>query len=154
MNDIKNIMVIRPNHVSFTITDINEWIDIFTNGFGFQLASPASPRDPKAIALVTGVTGAEVLVAFIDAPKLRIELVQYISPLEKKCSDLAPCDSGFSHLALDVLDFEDAVQIASSYGLRAVGGTHVIDTGPNKGRRVIYLQHKDGVTIELIENVE
>ena len=146
------INVTRPNHVSFTVSDIDEWTRIFVDGFGFKIASAKSPRDPQAIQTVTGVTSAEILVAFIDAPELRIELVQYLLPSTKLTSELRPCDSGFSHLAFDVSNFDQAVDVASSLGLTPVGGVYAIDTGPNKGRRVIYVQHKDGVTIELMES--
>lgn len=40
---------------------------------------------------------------------------------------------------------------AADYGLQPVGEIVTIDQGPNQGRKVVYLQSTDGLSIEFIE---
>ena len=54
--------ILRTNHTSFTVSDLDQTIDFFCDGLGFELLSRA-PRDPKIIQQVTGVAGAEMEIA-------------------------------------------------------------------------------------------
>ena len=58
-----------------------------------------------------------------------------------------------SHIALDVEDVSAAVDAAIEHRMIAVGEIVMIDGGPNRGARVVYLQNADGLTVELIQKV-
>ena len=138
------------NHTSFTVSDHDRTVEFFTRGLGFELLSKA-PRDRQAIEHITGVPGADIMVAFVQGPGHRIELIEYLSPDERQAKALRPCDTGFAHVAFDVDDIDAAISAAREYDVKPINGPWVIDKGPNTGRRVAYLRTWDGITIELIE---
>ena len=94
-------LVTGVNHTSFTVYDLERILAFLTEGLGFPLLSK-SARDPVSIAKITGVKGADVVVAFVQAPGHRIELFHYLTPNDRRRHDIRPCDQGFSHLAFDV----------------------------------------------------
>ena len=41
--------ILRTNHTSFTVSDIDRTIAFFRDALGFSVVSPKAPRDQKAI---------------------------------------------------------------------------------------------------------
>ncbi len=142
--------VLAVNHTSFTVSDIDRTIGFFRDGLGFSVTSKAR-RNVAIIEQVTGVDGADIIVAFVQAPGHRIELIQYLAPAARGKVEARPCDTGFAHIAFDVDDVDAAVAAAARFDVKPVNPPARIDQGPNKGRQVVYLRDPDGVTIEFIE---
>ena len=143
------------NHTSFTVADLDAAVAFFTEGLGFDLLSKA-PRDPKAIRHITAVADADIMVAYLQAPGHRLELIEYLAPAEKGRNTARPCDTGFAHLAFDVSDMDSALAAAEAHGVLPLNPPYVIDQGPNAGRQVVYLHSDNGMALEFIEvgNVE
>ena len=146
----KDFKVLRTNHTSFTVSDLDNMIGFFCDGLGFELLSRA-PRDPQIIEKVTGVDGAKLEIAFVQGPGHRIELIQYLGPPDRKRIESRPCDTGFAHVAYDVDNIEAAIITARNYTFEPLGDPITIDKGPNTGSRVVYLRNHDGISIEFIE---
>ena len=72
MSDFK---VLRTNHTSFTVSDLDRIIGFFCDGLGFELLD-RSPRDPKIVQQISGVDGADMETAYIQGPQHRLELIQ------------------------------------------------------------------------------
>ncbi len=144
------VRIVGTNHTSFTVRDLDRAIALFVDGLGFELLSRA-PRDPTAIERITGIPGARVTIAFVQGPAHRVELVAYDAPADKAYAAPRACDTGFSHLALDVDDMDAALSVAAEHGLSAIGEVYVIDQGPNAGRRVGYFRDDNGLTLEFLE---
>ena len=142
--------VLATNHTSFTVSDLDRTLGFFRDALGFEVTSKAG-RDPAAITHITGVPGADVLIAYVRGPGHSLELIQYLAPAERARYEPRPCDIGFTHVAYDVDDIEAAIAAAEPHEVRPIGPPRVIDKGPNKGARVAYLRDPDGITIEFIE---
>ena len=142
--------VLRTNHTSFTVSDLDRTCGFFVNTLGFEVVSRA-PRDPALIREITGVADADIEVAYVQGPGHRLELIQYLAPTVRKRIEAQPCDTGFAHLAFDVTDVDAAIAASQVYGFRPINSPTPIDKGPNSGSRVVYLRDPDGVTIEYIE---
>lgn len=142
--------VLRTNHTSFTVSDLDRTCGFFTDALGFEVISRA-PRDPSVIREITGVEGADIEVAYVQGPGHRLELIQYLAPDDRHPVLSRPCDTGFAHLAYDVTDVDAAIAASQVYGFRPINPPVPIDKGPNAGSRVVYLRDQDGVTIEYIE---
>ena len=142
--------VLRTNHTSFTVSDLDRACAFFEDALGFEVISKA-PRDPSLIRRITGVDGAEMMVAYVQGPGHRLELIQYLAPDDRGRVEARPCDTGFAHLAFDVTDVDAAIAASQVYGFRPINPPTPIDKGPNAGSRVVYLRDPDGVTIEYIE---
>ena len=143
--------VLSTNHTSFTVSDLDRTVAFFTDALGFELLSKA-PWDPQAIENITGVKDGDVVIAYIQGPGHRLELIEYIGPDDRGSVFPSPCDVGFAHVAYDVDDIDAAVAAAARHDVRVIKDIHTIDAGPNTGRRVVYLRDPDGITVEFIEN--
>ena len=93
--------VLATNHTSFTVSDLDRSLAYFCDVLGFELLN-RGPRDPAFIERVVAIAGADIEVAYIQAPGHRLELIEYRAPDGRKRVDSRPCDAGFAHLALDV----------------------------------------------------
>ena len=62
-----------------------------------------------------------------------------------------PCDVGFAHIAFDVDDMDAAIAAAAAHGVHPINRTAVIDAGPNRGGKAVYMRDPDGITIEFIQ---
>ena len=142
--------VLGTNHTSFTVSDLERSIGFWRDCLGCELISKA-PRDPQLVARITGVAGAEMMVAFLKAPGHTVELIEYRAPPDKGAVEARPCDTGFAHIAFNVDDAVAAVAAVERHGVKALSPPVTIDQGPNKGRRVVYLRDWDGITFEFIE---
>lgn len=142
--------VLRTNHTSFTVSDLERTVGFFRDCLGFEVTSKA-PRDPALIQSITGIDGADLMIAYVRGPDHSLELIQYHGPADRGRVESRPCDVGFAHLAYDVDDIDAAIAAAAAHDVRPIGQVTVIDKGPNAGGRVAYLRDPDGVTIEFIE---
>jgi len=138
------------NHTSFTVSSVDRTLAFFRDCLGFEVTSKA-PRDPKLVSRITGVEGAEVMIAFVRGPGHTIELIEYTAPAGRGRVVPRPCDTGFSHIALNVDDVDAAVAAAQAHGVKPISPPVAIDQGPNKGRKVVYLRDADGIAFEFIE---
>ena len=150
---MSGFQILRTNHTSFTVSDLDRTCGFFVDALGFEVISRA-PRDPAIIRDITGVEGADIEVAYVQGPGHRLELIQYLAPVERRKIEAHPCDTGFAHLAFDVTDIDAAIAASQVYGFRPINSPTPIDKGPNAGSRVVYLRDPDGVTIEYIEKDE
>jgi catechol 2,3-dioxygenase-like lactoylglutathione lyase family enzyme len=142
--------VLRTGHTSFTVSDLDRSIAFYRDALDFEVISKA-PRDPKIIEQITGIAGADLMIAYIQSPGHQIELIQYLGPKDRGSVRPRPCDVGFAHVAFDVEDIDAAIAAAEAHDVRPLGPTAAIDQGPNKGARVAYLRDPDGICIEFIQ---
>src|SRR5688572_408863 len=142
--------VLGTNHTSFTVSNLDRTVGFFRDCLGFEVMSKA-PRDPALVSRITGVEGADMMIAFLKAPGHTLELIEYRAPAVKGKVAARPCDTGFAHVAFNVDDAAAAVAAAERYGVKPIAPPVTIDQGPNKGRKVVYVRDWDGVTIEFIE---
>jgi len=102
---------------------------------------------------ITGVPGAELNLAVLKTPSgHKIELLEYVAPAERKRRvDLRPCDVGSVHVALIVDDLETILSAIQASGWKAAGKPQTLQSGPNAGKRVVYVRDPDGTIIEFMQ---
>ncbi len=147
---MSSFKVLRTNHTSFTVSNLDRSLTFFRETLGFEVTSKA-PRDPELIKQVTGVAGAAVMIAYVQGPGHQIELIEYLGPEGRGIVKPRPCDVGFAHVAFDVDDIEAAIAAAAAHHVKPINAPLTIDQGPNKGGKVAYLRDPDGITIEFIQ---
>lgn len=138
------------NHTAFVVRDLDRTIGFFRDLLGFELISRA-PRDGTIIGAMTDLAGVDIEIAHLDGFGHRIELILYKAPADRGGDMPRIVQDGSGHVALDVDDPAAAVEAAAAFGLRPVGDIVTIDAGPNKGRKVVYLQSEDGLSVEFIQ---
>ena len=142
--------ITATNHTSFTVSSLDRAIGLFRDALGFTLLN-RSPRDPTFIEQVVGVAGADIEVAYLQAPGHRLELIEYRGPADRGQVESRPCDAGFAHIAFDVDDIHEAIAAARDAGSEPLGAPITVNAGPNKGGLVVYTRDADGITVEFIQ---
>lgn len=142
--------VLATNHTSFTVSNLDGTLAFFRDALGFEVTSKA-PRSKQLIEIVTGVEGADVIIAYVRGAGHTVELIEYRGPEDRGRVRPRPCDVGFAHVAYDVDDIDAAIASAAEHEFTPISPPTVVDQGPNKGARVAYLRDPDGITVEFIQ---
>ena len=142
--------IIATDHTGFTVSNIERSLAFWRDILGFELSHRAHHTGDLA-SEVTGVPGAEISIAVLKAPGHRIELLEYHAPADRKRADLRPCDVGAVHVAIMVDHLDALLSAIAVSGWKAVGQTQTLKTGPNAGRRTVYVRDPDGTTIEFMQ---
>ncbi len=138
------------NHTGVIVTDLDRAIGFFRDLLGFEVLA-RGPRDPALIGRMTRLPRPEVEIAYLEGPGHRVELIRYATNGIRNFEQPKVYDDGAAHIALDVDDVPAAVEGAAAHGLQPVGEIITIDAGPNRGRKVVYLESAYGLLIEFIE---
>ena len=101
---------------------------------GLHPAEPLCRAIPKFIEQVVGVEGADIEVAYLQAPGHRLELIEYRGPADRGRVESRPCDAGFAHIAFDVDDIHAAIAAARAAGSAPLGAPIAVNAGTQQGR--------------------
>ena len=143
--------ILAADHTGITVSDVERSLAFWRDVLGFELSHRAHQKGELA-EQITGVRGAEILIAVVKAPGHKIELLEYRAPADRKPENmLRPCDVGAVHLALTVDNLDEILDRISASGWKAAGKPQMLTAGPNAGKRVIYVRDPDGTTVEFME---
>jgi catechol 2,3-dioxygenase-like lactoylglutathione lyase family enzyme len=143
--------IIAADHTGFTVSNLERSLEFWQNVLGFEL-SHRTHQTGELASEITGVPGAEISLAVLKAPGHKIELLEYNAPADRRQHvDLRPCDVGHIHVALTVEDLDAVLNKIAASGWKAAGKPQTLQTGPNAGKRVLYVRDPDGITIEFMQ---
>jgi catechol 2,3-dioxygenase-like lactoylglutathione lyase family enzyme len=143
--------ILAADHTGITVSDIERSLVFWRDVLGFELSHRAHQTGELA-EQITGIPGAEILIAVVKAPGHKIELLEYRAPSDRRQqNDLRPCDLGSVHVALTVENLDALLETIAASGWKAAGIPQTLTVGPNAGKRVIYVRDPDGTTIELMQ---
>jgi catechol 2,3-dioxygenase-like lactoylglutathione lyase family enzyme len=143
--------IISADHTGITVSNLERSLAFWRDVLGFELSHAAHQKGELAQE-ITGVQGAEIKLAVLRAPGgHKIELLEYLAPAARKRANLRPCDVGSVHVALLVEDLDAVLAQIAASGWEAAGKPQTLNTGPNAGKRVVYVRDPDGTTIELMQ---
>ena len=147
----KSFRVISADHTGITVSNLERSTEFWRDVLGFELSHTAHQTGEMA-EQITGVKGAELKLAVLRTPTgHKIELLEYLAPADRKCANLGPCDLGHVHVALLVNDLGAVLERIAASGWKAAGKPQTLKTGPNAGKRVVYVRDPDGTTIEFMQ---
>lgn len=147
---MRGFQITAADHTGFTVASIDRALGFWQGILGFELSHRAHHTGELA-SEVTGVAGAEISIAVLRAPHHRIELLEYHAPADRTRVQPRPCDVGSVHIALMVDDLDAVLRAIASSGWIAAGKPQTLVSGPNAGRRVVYVRDPDGTTVELMQ---
>src|SRR5438309_11193111 len=145
--------IMATDHTGFTVADIERSLAFWQDVLGFELSHCAHHTGDLA-SEVTGVPGAEISIAVLKGYGHKIELLEYHAPADRKKVDLRPCDVGSVHVAFTVDKLDAILEKIAASGWKAAGKPQTLKSGPNAGKRVIYVRDPDGTTIEFMQQEE
>lgn len=137
------------NHTSFTVSDLEKSLLFYRDLLGMPLIS-LKERPLGFCEKVTGISGAHLKIAYLEAWGHKMELIQYLSPRGQKLN-MRTCDVGSAHIAFNVDNLENMYHEMAAKGVKFRSKPMMIPAGPNKGGLTVYLEDPDGITIELIQ---
>ena len=142
--------IIVADHTGITVSNLERSLAFWRDVLGFELSHRAHQTGELAEE-ITGVPGAEISLAVLKAPGHKIELLEYLTPRDRKRIDLRPCDVGSVHVAFTVENLDEILNTIAASGWRTAGKPQTLRSGPNAGKRVIYVRDPDGTTIEFMQ---
>jgi catechol 2,3-dioxygenase-like lactoylglutathione lyase family enzyme len=144
--------ILAADHTGITVSNLERSLAFWRDVLGFELSHTAHQTGEFARE-ITGVTGAEIKLAVLKAPGgHKIELLEYLAPPDRKKNvNLRPCDVGSVHVALLVDDLNAVLNTIAAAGWKAAGKPQTLKSGPNAGKRVVYVRDPDGTTIEFMQ---
>jgi catechol 2,3-dioxygenase-like lactoylglutathione lyase family enzyme len=154
MSTNKSFSIIGADHTGITVSNLERSLAFWRDVLGFQLSHTAHQTGELARE-ITGVAGAEIKLAVLKAPGgHKIELLEYLAPADRRRASLRACDVGSVHVALLVENLGAVLTHIAASGWEAAGKPQTLETGPNAGKRVVYVRDPDGTTIELMQMPE
>ena len=143
--------IISADHTGITVSNLEQSLAFWRDVLDFQLSHTAHQTGELARE-ITGVAGAELKLAVLKAPGgHKIELLEFLAPSDRKRLASKPCDIGFVHVALLVNDLDAVLKSIAASGWKAAGKPQTLQSGPNAGKRVVYVRDPDGTTIEFMQ---
>jgi catechol 2,3-dioxygenase-like lactoylglutathione lyase family enzyme len=147
-----NFRVLAADHTGITVSNLERSLAFWRDVLGFEFSHSAHQKGEMA-EQITGVKNAELKLTVLKSPSdHKIELLEYLAPADRKREvDLRPCDVGHVHIALTVENLEPLLEKIAASGWKAAGKPQTLTSGPNAGKRVIYVRDPDGTTLEFME---
>ena len=147
--------IIAADHTGITVSNLERSLKFWQNVLGFEFSHRVHQASEMA-SQITGVAGAKIKLAVVKAPGgHKIELLEYLAPPDRKQGvDLRPCDVGSVHVALTVDNLDAVLSKIAASGWKAAGKPETLKSGPNAGKRVVYVRDPDGTTIEFMQQKE
>ena len=144
--------IIGADHTGITVSNLERSLAFWRDVLGFELSHTAH-QTGELVREITGVAGTELKLAVLKAPGgHKIELLEYLAPPDRtRHTDLRPCDVGSVHVALTVNDLNAVLQRIVASGWKTAGKPQTLQSGPNAGKRVVYVRDPDGTTIEFMQ---
>ena len=144
--------ILAADHTGITVSNLERSLAFWRDVLGFELSHTAHQTGEMA-SEITGVEGAEIKLAVVKTPGgHKIELLEYIAPADRQRHvDFRPCDVGSVHVALIVDDLDAVLSAINASGWKAAGKPQPLQSGPNAGKRVVYVRDPDGATIEFMQ---
>jgi glyoxylase I family protein len=143
--------ILAADHTGITVSNLERSLGFWRDVLGFEFSHRAHQTGELA-SEITGVPGAEISIAVVKAPGHKIELLEYSAPPDRKQHvDLRPCDVGSAHIALTVDNIEAVLERIAASNWKSAGQPQTLRSGPNAGKRVVYVRDPDGTTIEFMQ---
>jgi glyoxylase I family protein len=147
--------ILATDHTGITVSNLERALAFWRDVLGFEPSHTAHQTGEMARE-ITGVAGAEIKLAVVKAPGgHKIELLEYLGPADsKRHVNLRPCDVGSVHIAFIIEDLDAILSAINASGWKAAGKPQILQSGPNAGKRVVYVRDPDGTTIEFMQTPE
>jgi glyoxylase I family protein len=145
--------IIAADHTGITVSNLERSLLFWRDVLGFELSHRAHHTGDLA-SEATGVSGADISIAVLKGYGHKIELLEYLAPPDRKHVNVRPCDVGSVHVAFTVDDLDAVLTAIAASGWKAAGKPQTLTSGPNAGKRVVYVRDPDGTTIEFMQQPE
>lgn len=144
-------MINGLHHIAIATQDMARLSTFYCDLFGFAVLYRGQWKQGNtAIDALVGLQNSAADYEVLGIGDFRIELFQYRSPVGQRPDPQRPvCDSGITHMCLQVKDIEIEFTRLQRAGMRFHAPPSVV--APGQRHRAVYGRDPDGNVIELIE---
>ena len=144
----------KPDHIGFTVPNLNQAIAFFREHFDFELAYEfgpfASDDDWMTQHLNVDARAQITKIAVMSAKGINLEIFEYADNIERRHEAPNNADIGGHHLAFYVDDMDAAVAYLKEQGIKVLGEPSVMTDGPTAGESWVYFMSPWGMQLELV----
>lgn len=144
----------KPDHIGFTVPNLNQAIAFFREHFDFELAYEfgpfASDDDWMTEHLNVDARAQITKIAVMSAKGINLEIFEYADNIERRYEVPNNADIGGHHLAFYVDDMDTAVAYLKEHGIKVLGEPSVMTDGPTAGESWVYFMSPWGMQLELV----
>ncbi len=144
----------KPDHIGFTVPNLNQAIAFFREHFDFELAYEfgpfASDDDWMTQHLNVDARAQITKIAVMSAKGINLEIFEYADNIERRYETPNNADIGGHHLAFYVDDMDAAVAYLKEQGIKVLGEPSVMADGPTAGESWVYFMSPWGMQLELV----
>lgn len=140
-------LIKAPHHTAICVDDFDKTRAFYTDILGFVIEGEMDNRSEPGLNRVVGLADVVIRWAMLKKNAYRVELFKYYHPVGAK-TIRRQCDSGYTHMAFEVSDVEEAYRRIVAAGYKTTCPPQRLRGGRTK---VIYVLAPEGNATELIE---
>lgn len=144
----------KPDHIGFTVPNLEQAIKFFSKHFDFELAYEFGPfvaTDDWMSEHLNVNPRAEIKkIAVMNAHSTNLEIFEYADNIPRAKTAPNNADIGGHHLAFYVDDMDSAVAYLKAQGIKVLGAPNVMTDGPTAGESWVYFMAPWGMQLELV----
>ena len=111
-------MIRGIHHPSITSQDLDRLVNFYCNVIGFTEVSRFGWEGSELIDKVVGLENSATRGAMLQVGNCYLEIFEYRSPKPRNQERLRPCDRGYTHICLDVVDIHWEYERLMAAGMR------------------------------------
>ncbi len=139
-------MIRGIHHVALNTANLDRMLAFYRDVIGFEVVAEAAWRGDPQIDAVVGLKGSAARQLMLRSGNAYLELFEYSAPAARAADPLRPCDRGYTHLCLDVVDID------AEHARLSRAGVHFQRKPGDFGEiRAVYGSDPDGNIIEIQE---
>jgi len=144
----------KPDHIGFTVPNLEQAIAFFNEHFDFELAyqfGPFASNDDWMTEHLNVNPRAEITkIAVMNANNINLEIFEYADNIARNKTAPNNADIGGHHMAFYVEDMNVAVDYLKAQGIEVLGSPNVMTEGPTAGESWLYFMAPWGMQLELV----
>ena len=142
-------MINGLHHATIATHHFDRIVGFYRDVMGFEVVMDVDWGGDARIDGMIGLKDTSGKVAMLQAGNAFLEIFEYVTPRGAAHDPERPlCDTGFTHIGLNVSDIDAEFARLSANGMRF----HNPPTGePGSGLRAVYGRDPDGNVVELVE---
>jgi glyoxylase I family protein len=134
------------HHAALCVRDLDRMVKFYCDVIGFAVVAESGWTKNDLVDSTIGLKGSAAKSVMLKAGNAYLEMFQYTAPEAKQAEPLRPCDFGYTHIALDVVD------IGSEYERLTQAGMQFSRTPADFGDiRAVYGRDPEGNIVEIQE---
>lgn len=97
-------MIRGIHHAALCVRDLHRMVAFYRDVVGFTVVAESSWESCDLIDEIVGLKNSAAKSVMLKAGNAYLEMFEYRAPTSKSTDPLRPCDFGYTHIALDVVD--------------------------------------------------